>query len=98
MSYTVNELNEIVLTLKAAYKRAAESGGVTSYTINSGQSTTTVSQASLKTIREELKYYEDLLAEMTMYTNGEHVIAIRSLYEKRNKDFINRTRLPRIKK
>jgi len=78
-TYTKEELETIISTLKTAYQRAVESGGVTSYTINSGQGSTSVTQASLSTIRGELEYYTNLLNELNMYENGEHITALRGL-------------------
>mgnify|MGYP005802801507 FL=1 len=56
MSYSIKELKENISILKEAYKRAAESGGVTSYSLNSGQGSTSVTQGSLASIRAEIEY------------------------------------------
>lgn len=77
--YTIDELREIVATLKSAYKNAISSGGVTSYTLNSGQGSTTVQRASLNSIRSELQYYTSLLNERLMLQDGSHCVALRDL-------------------
>ena len=63
LDYTIDELKEIIATLKTAYLTAMKSGGVTSYTIKSGQGENSVSQASITTIKNELAYYTYLLNE-----------------------------------
>ena len=71
LDYTIDELREIIKTLKAAYLTALKSGGVTSYTIKSGQGENTVSQASISTIKSDLTYYTYLLNERLEYeANG----------------------------
>lgn len=75
--YTVSELKEIIKTLNEAYLRAAKSGGVTSYTLNSGQGSTTVQQASLSAIRSELSHFRQLLNEETEYGSGSHCVFVR---------------------
>lgn len=77
--YTIEELKGIIASLKIAQKRAIESGGVTSYTINSGQGSTTVQQASLSSIRNELQYYTYLLNEREMLADGSHCQALRDM-------------------
>lgn len=76
-AYTITELQEIITELKAAMVRAIKSGGVTSYTINSGQSSTTVQQASLSSIKNELAYFTQLLNEELEYGSGSHCTYIR---------------------
>jgi hypothetical protein len=75
--FEVSELKEIIATLKAAYTRAIASGGVTSYTISSGQGSTTVQQASLNSIKEQLAYWQQLLNEELEYGTGSHCTFIR---------------------
>jgi hypothetical protein len=75
--FEVSELREIIATLKAAYTRAIASGGVTSYTISSGQGSTTVQQASLNSIKEQLAYWQQLLNEELEYGTGSHCTFIR---------------------
>lgn len=79
MSYTKTELIEIITILKEAQKRAIQSGGVTSYTINSGQGSTTVQQASLSSIRTEITYYTSLLNEITEVESGSHCISLHGM-------------------
>lgn len=79
MAYSEKEIKERISILKEAYKRAAESGGVVSYSINSGQGSTSVTQATLNSLRQELQYWENLLNEVEMYDTGSHVTAIRGL-------------------
>lgn len=77
--YSIDELKGIVASLKVAYKRAIESGGVTSYTLNSGQGSTTVQQASLASIRNELQHYTNLLNERLMFESGSHCLPLRDM-------------------
>lgn len=79
MAYSKEEIKERISILKEAYKRAAESGGVVSYSINSGQGSTSVTQATLSSLRQELQYWENLLNEVEMYDTGSHVTAIRGI-------------------
>lgn len=79
MAYSREEIKERISILKEAYKRAAESGGVVSYSINSGQGSTSVTQATLNSLRQELQHWENLLNEVEMYDTGSHVTAIRGL-------------------
>lgn len=79
MAYTIQELQGIIATLKEAYQRAADSGGVVSYSINSGQGSTNVTQASLGSLRNEIEYYSNLLNEMTEIQAGSHCTSIGGL-------------------
>ena len=79
MDYTIDELKEIVASLIAAYKRAVESGGVTSYTLNTGQGSTTVQQASLSSIRNELQTFTNLLNEKVMFESGSNFVSLRDM-------------------
>lgn len=76
--FTIKELKEIVTTLKEAYKKAIASGGVTSYTLKSGQGESTVTQASLSTISSELTKYTTLLNERTEIESGSHCTFLRT--------------------
>ena len=73
------EILENLKVLKEAYKRAAESGGVTTYTLNSGQGTTNVKQASLKELREEIQHYENLYNEAKAVEDGSCFTLVRGL-------------------
>ncbi len=75
--FTIKELKENLKALKEAYSRAVASGGVTSYTINSGQGSTTVQQASLSSIRNEISYFTGLLNERLEYESGSHCVYLR---------------------
>ena len=79
MSYSIKELKENISILKEAYKRAAESGGVTSYSLNSGQGSTSVTQGSLASIRAELDYWTGLLNEVIEYESGSHCVYVRDM-------------------
>ena len=68
--FTLQELTEIISTLKAALKRAAESGGVTDYTIKSSQSETRVKQASMDEISAQIVFYQRLYNEQLELTDG----------------------------
>lgn len=70
MAYTLEEVQETLTTLRAAYKRGAESGGVTQYTLNSGQGSTTVKSASLAEIRTEIERFESLESELLAIKDG----------------------------
>lgn len=75
--FTVNQIKENISALNEAYLRAVKSGGVTSYTLNSGQGSSTVQQASLSSIRTELNYWKQLLQEEIEYGSGSHCTFIR---------------------
>lgn len=70
LDFTIDELKEIVSTLKEAHLNAIKNGGVTSYSIKTGQSETNVTQASTASILAELKYYTQLLNERVAIENG----------------------------
>jgi hypothetical protein len=78
LDYTIAEIKENIKALKTAYTNAVASGGVTSYTLKSGQGETTVQQASLSSIRNELSYFTYLLNERLEYENGTGCTFIRS--------------------
>lgn len=67
---TKEEILEIISSLKVAYKRAAENGGVTRYSINSGQGSTSVQQASLAELSAEIKKYEQMYQELDDAESG----------------------------
>ncbi len=77
--YTVSELKTIISTLNEAYLRAVKSGGVTSYTISSGQGSTTVQQASISSIQTQLAYWKQLLNEEIEYGSGSHCTYVRDM-------------------
>ena len=79
MAYSKEEIKEMLAILKDAYKRAAESGGVVSYSINSGQGSSSVTSGSLSSIRQEIQYWQNLLTEVEQFETGSHVTAIRGL-------------------
>ena len=79
LAFTADELKNIISTLKDAYIRAAASGGVTSYTLESGQGKTTVTQASLEQIRLQLNEFQSLLQEVENQQNGSSFTFIRDL-------------------
>lgn len=75
--YTISQLKGNLENAQKAYARLLESGGVTSYTISSGQGSSTVQQASLKSIREEIAHWQQLLNEEREYGSGSHCSYIR---------------------
>ena len=77
--YTKSEIEENITVLKDAYKRSVESGGVVSYSINSGQGTTTVTQASITVIRNELEYFKSLLNELEIIESGSHCVSLQGI-------------------
>lgn len=77
--FTVAELRLIIQTLKEALLRASANGGVTSYTINSGQGTTTVHQASLADISAQLRYYGGMLTEAEEVETGSNIMIMRDM-------------------
>lgn len=77
--FTSVELKEIIKILKEALIRAGVNGGVTSYTINSGQGTTTVHQASLAEITAQIRYYGELLQETEEVETGSNIAIMRDL-------------------
>lgn len=78
-AFTSAELKLIIQSLKEALLRASANGGVTSYTINSGQGTTTVHQASLAEITAQLKIYGGLLKEAEEVETGSNIMIMRDL-------------------
>lgn len=77
--FTIPELQEIIGELKSALIRAAATGGVTSYTINSGQGSTTVHAASLAGIQNSLTYFMGLLNEQIEIESGSNMVYIRDV-------------------
>lgn len=75
---TADEAKEILLILQEAYKRAAKSGGVTTYTLNSGQGNTSVKQATLAELRAEINEYERTYNELSEMEDGSNFTCIRS--------------------
>lgn len=79
MAYSKEEIKETLKTLKEAYKIAIKSGGVVSYSINSGQGSSSVTTASIGSLRQEIQYWQNLLTEIEQFEAGSHVTAIRGL-------------------
>ena len=77
MTYTLEEVQENITILKAAYKRAAESGGVEQYSLNSGQGSTTVKTSKMNEIRAELEYFKQLESELIAIQNGSNFTYMR---------------------
>lgn len=77
--FTIAELKEIIKSLKEALLRATANGGVTSYTINSGQGTTTVHQASINDITAQIKFYGELLQETVEVETGSNIAIMRDM-------------------
>lgn len=77
--FTIKQLRENVANCQEAYTMLLKSGGVTSYMISSGQGSSTVQQASLKTIQEQLTYWQQLLNEELEYGSGSHCSYIRDM-------------------
>lgn len=77
--FTIPELQEIIGELKSALIRVAATGGVTSYTINSGQGSTTVHAASLTDIQNSLTYFTGLLNELVEIESGSNMVYIRDV-------------------
>lgn len=68
--WTLQELLEIISSLKEALKRAAANGGVTDYTIKSSQGETRVKQASIAEISEQIREYERKYNELLDIQSG----------------------------
>ena len=77
-AFTITELQEIISTLKEALLRAAASGGVTSYTLKSGQGESTVQQASIAVISNQIQFYTGLLNEITAIETGSSFTVMRN--------------------
>lgn len=77
--FSVAELQSIIAELKSALMRAAANGGVTSYTLNSGQGSTTVHQAGINEITEQIKFYNGLLNETLEIETGSNLVYVRDL-------------------
>lgn len=78
-AFTQDELRGIISALKEAHLRAAASGGVTSYTLNTGQGSTTVHQASLTEITNQIKIYSEMLAELVAVETGSNLMYVTDL-------------------
>lgn len=78
-AFTSGELRGIVGELKSALMRAAANGGVTKYTLNTGQGSTTVEQASLEQIKNTLNFYTGLLNEAIEIETGSNMVYVRDL-------------------
>ena len=78
-AFTVAELQSIIAELKTALLRAAANGGVTSYTLNSGQGSTTVHQASISEITNQINVYNSLLNETIEIETGSNFVYARDL-------------------
>lgn len=78
-AFTSPELKNIISELKSALMRAAANGGVTKYTLNTGQGSTIVEQASLEQIQNALNYYTGLLNETLEIETGSNIVYIRDL-------------------
>lgn len=78
-AFSITELQTIIAELKSALLRAAANGGVTSYTINSGQGSTTVHQASIEQITNQINFYNGLLQETIEIETGSNIVCIRDL-------------------
>lgn len=77
MAYTLKEVTETLTILQAAYKRAAESGGVSQYSLNSGQGSTNIKQATLSELRAEIEKFQNLQSELSGVENGDNFTYIR---------------------
>ena len=78
-AFTSSELKGIITELKSALMRAAANGGVTKYTLNTGQGSTTVEQASLEQIQNSINFYTGLLNETLEIESGSNITYIRDL-------------------
>lgn len=77
MAETLSEIQETLDILRAAYKRAAESGGVSQYSLNSGQGNTNVKQATLAELRAEIEKFESKYNELLEIESGGNMTYIR---------------------
>lgn len=68
--WTLQELREIISSLKEALKNASVNGGVTDYTIKSSQGETRVKQASIAEISEQIREYERKYNELLDIQSG----------------------------
>ena len=78
-AFTSTEIKSIISQLKTALINAAASGGVTSYTLNTGQGSTTVHSASLEQIQNSINYFQGLLNETIEIETGSNITYIRDL-------------------
>ncbi len=78
-SYTLEQIQQNLDALNSAYRNALTGGGVSSYTINSGQGSTTVKAASLSELLEQIKYWTYLKNETLAMKTGSHVTIARDL-------------------
>lgn len=78
-AFTSTEIKTIISQLKTALIQAAASGGVTSYTLNTGQGSTTVHAASLEQIKDSINYFQGLLNETIEIETGSNITYVRDL-------------------
>lgn len=78
-AFTSIEIKSIITQLKTALIQAAASGGVTSYTLNTGQGSTTVHSASLEEITNSINYFQGLLNEIIEVETGSNITYVRDL-------------------
>ena len=78
-AFTTDELRGILSTLKTALTNAIVSGGVTSYSLKSGQGETRVEQASIATITAQINIYQGMLNEALEIESGSNFTYLRSL-------------------
>lgn len=78
-SYTLEQIQQNLDALNSAYYNALSSGGLSSYTINSGQGSTTVKAASPSELLEQIKYWTYLKNETLAMKTGSHVTIVRDL-------------------
>lgn len=78
-SYTLEQIQQNLDALHSAYQNALVTGSVSSYTLNSGQGSTTVKVASATELLEQIKYWTYLKNETLAITKGSHVTIVRDL-------------------
>jgi len=71
------ELKQILDNLQDAINRAIANGGITQYSINSGQSQTLVKQATLTELQNLHKYYSNLYEETLSIETGSNMNIVR---------------------
>lgn len=79
MSISLEQIRQNINALNTAYQQSLQSGGISSYTINSGQGSTSVRCQSSAEILEQIKYWTYMENETKAHQSGSHVTIARDL-------------------
>ena len=77
MCLSLEQIQQNLDALNAAYQKSLAGGGVSSYTINTGQGSTTVKVSSPAELLEQIKHWTYMKNETKEHSNGSHVTIAR---------------------